>query len=173
MLRIAVGLFLLAAGILLYLFMDRSKEASVERTRKFEEYKRIFKNKVVYPLNDTLLSKVSDEKVEKAEAKYRQAGYSVSYSVMMLINALSCVGCFLVSTFILNNIFLGFVGLCCGWIIPDMIINFIINRRIKKIDTQIGVFMRMVTERYKSVNSFYKAFECTVDEFKGEEPIYS
>lgn len=173
MLRIAIGLFVLAAIILIYMFVDRSKEASVERTRKYEECKKFFKNKIAYPLNDALLSKVSDEKIEKAEAKYRQAGYAVSYSVMMLINALSCIGCFLASTFILKNIFLGFVGLCCGWIIPDMIINFIINKRIKKVDAQIGVFMRMVTERYKSVNSFYKAFESTVEEFRGEEPIYS
>lgn len=173
MLRIAIGLIFVAAALLIYLFIDRSKDAQVERAKALEKYKRLINNKVIYPFNEAILTRTSEEKVAKAEAKYKQAGYAISYTAMCIINAGACIGCFLLATFILHNIFLGFVGLCCGWIVPDMIINFIINRRIKKIDTQIGIFMRMVTERYKSTNSFYKAFQSTVEEFRGEEPIYS
>lgn len=173
MLRIAIGLLLIAAVIMTYLFTDRSKDAQVSREKAKEKYKKMFMNKVAYPLNEAILTRASEEKVAKAEAKYKQAGCAVPYTVMCLINAAACVGCFILSTFLLKNVFLGLVGLCCGWMVPDMIINFIINRRIKKIDTQIGIFMRMVTERYKSTNSFYKAFQSTVDEFRGEEPIYS
>lgn len=173
MLRIAISLLLIAAGLLIYLFTDRSKEAQVKRAQTREQYKKILQNKIIYPVNEAILTRASEEKIAKAEAKYKQAGYAISYTAMCLINAISCVTCFLLSTFVLKNVFLGIVGLLCGWIIPDMIINFIINRRIKRIDTQIGIFMRMVTERYKSTNSFYKAFQSTVDEFRGEEPIYS
>ena len=35
------------------------------------------------------------------------------------------------------------------------------------------MFMRMVTERYQSSNSFYRAFNSTIEEFEGEEPLYS
>ena len=74
MLRIAIGLLLVAAALLIYLFIDRSKDAQVERARALEKYKRLINNKVIYPFNEAVLTRTSEEKVAKAEAKYKQAG---------------------------------------------------------------------------------------------------
>ena len=173
MLKIAITLFVIAAVLMVYLFADHSKEGAIQRAKIIEKHKKTLKNKIAYPLNELILTHVSEEKIAKAEAKYKQAGYAVPYSITIVLNAAACIGCFCAATFILNNVFLGIVGLCSGWILPKMLIEYIINRRIKKLDAQLGIFMRMVTERYRSVNSFYKAFQTTVEEFRGEEPIYT
>ena len=173
MLRLVIAIFIIVAVSLLYLFMDRSKEAAVAREKKREKRQSFFRNRIAYPFNELIMTHVSEERITKAEAKYRQAGYALPYSVTLLINGSACIACFFLATIVLNNIFLGFVGLGMGWIFPTTAIRFIINRRIKKLDAQLGVFMRMVTERYKSTNSFYRAFQSTTEEFAGEEPIYS
>lgn len=173
MLRLVIAIFLIVGVSLLYLFMDRSKEAAVERERKRKARNAFLHEKVVYPFNEAVMTRIPEEKIRKTESQYRQAGYTIPYTVTLLINGAGCVGSFMVATFVLNNIFLGFVGLAMGWIIPTTIIRFLINRRIKRLDHQLGIFMRMVTERYKSTNSFYRAFQSTTEEFAGEEPIYS
>lgn len=173
MIKIAILAFIVVAVLLIYLLMDHSKEGQIARIKFISENQQKFQRKVLYPINEFIITHVPDEKKKKVEGKYRQAGLVIPYSINVLLCGFSCFILALLATFVLNNVFLGFVMLCTGWIFPSMLIEFLINRRIKILDTQIGMFMRMVTERYQSSNSFYRAFHSTVEEFEGEEPIYS
>ncbi|MBQ6856593.1 MAG: type II secretion system F family protein [Lachnospiraceae bacterium] len=173
MIRIAILAFVLVIGLLIYLLTDHSKEAKVERARAQAQYKRTIHRKIIYPVNEFIITHVPEEKAKKVEGKYRQAGFNIPYSVNILLCGGSCLLLAFLATTVLNNIFMGIVMLCTGWIFPSMFIEFLINKRIKKLDTQIGMFMRMVTERYQSSNSFYRAFNSTIEEFEGEEPLYS
>lgn len=173
MIKVAILAFIIVVVLLVYLLTDHSKEGKVERAKKASAQKKAFERKVLYPFNEFIITHVPDEKKKKVEGKYRQAGLSIPYSVNILLCGSSCFILAFLATTVLNNIFLGFVMLCTGWIFPSMIIEFLINKRIKVLDTQIGMFMRMVTERYQSSNSFYRAFNSTVEEFEGEEPLYS
>lgn len=173
LIRIAVFAFAVVICLLIYLLTDHSKEAKVERAKTTEKYKNAFHKKVLYPANEFIVTHVPEEKMKKVEGKYRQAGFNIPYSVNILLCGGSCLLLAFLATTVLNNIFMGLVMLCTGWIFPSMLIEFLINKRIKKLDTQIGMFMRMTTERYQSSGSFYRAFNSTVDEFAGEEPLYS
>ena len=131
MIRIAILAFVLVIGLLIYLLTDHSKEAKVERARAQAQYKRTIHRKIIYPVNEFIITHVPEEKAKKVEGKYRQAGFNIPYSVNILLCGGSCLLLAFLATTVLNNIFMGIVMLCTGWIFPSMFIEFLINKRIK------------------------------------------
>ena len=73
MLRVAIGLIFVAAALLIYLFIDRSKDAQVERAKALEKYKRLINNKVIYPFNEVENTAVAAKRVVEEGDKSQAA----------------------------------------------------------------------------------------------------
>ena len=110
---------------------------------------------------------------EKKEEVFHKAGLKMSYTSSILLSLLMGIA-FAVGIFILiRNPFMSIVFFGIGWNVPSVVMNFFVNKRIRKLDEQIGMWMRMVIKRYEVINDFYSAFMSTIADFAGEEPIYS
>lgn len=173
MLKFALILFFIYALMLIYSAMDLSKDGIIDKKRKMAQMKQNFNKKVRDPYNDMLNTKVSSEKRKKTEEKYKKAGVKINYGSSLLI----CFFCGLIlaaiALFGLSNPYLAVSAFAGGWNIPGLIANFFSNKRLEKINNQVGMFLRMVIKRYQVLGDFYLAFESTTDDFAGEEPIYS
>ena len=162
-----------AFAIFLYVMIDSSKDTQIRLAEKVQSGKKKFKQKIYHPFNEFIITHVPEKMVKRGEAKYRQAGLKIPFAVEVIICAAVDVSLSFTAYFVLNNVYMAVIMLLLGWMLPQMLLNSIISYRTKKLDSQVGMFMRMVTERYTYSGSFYRAFHLTVPEFKGEEPIYS
>lgn len=173
MLRIAIILSIVVAVIMIYRYTDFSLDAIVERKRKRQALKNRFKEKISDPFVDIVTSKTKEEKRLKTEDRYRKAGFKINYSTNLLICFIVAVAMALLTGIGLKNPFMAVVFFGIGWNIPSAIIGLISNKRLDKLNNQVGMFMRMVIKRYQVVNDFYYAFGSTIEDFAGEEPMYS
>lgn len=170
---IAMILFAVFAGIAIYRSMDFTKEGIIERRKKIHELKLKYNNKVKVPYNDAINTKVSIEKRRKVEDKYQKAGIKLNYANSFAICLVAGTILSLVSLFGLKNPYMAISAFGFGWNVPGLLATFFANRRLEKINGQVGMFMRMVIKRYQVLKDFYLALETTTDDFVGEEPMYS
>ena len=124
------------------------------------------------------LEKIAEEKVKftkryKIETICLQAGIKLSYTEYILISiAFGIVTAIVVGT-AMNNPLLAIMFAFIGYMAPGQVIAFLKNKRVLKLEKQIGSFMQMVIKRYETTVDFSKSLELTMHEFKGEEPMYS
>ena len=173
MLQIAILLFVIVAAIEIYFNADFSKEGRLERRLKREALKEKFNEKIATPFRDSLETRVSENKRSKIEDRYTKAGFKINYASSILICLIVAISLALLTGIGLKNPFMGIVFFGIGWNIPGVIMTFISNKRLEKINRQVGMFMRMVTKRYEVVGDFFRAMTSTMEDFAGEEPIYS
>lgn len=173
MFKIAIVALIIYAGIAIYNTMDFSKDGIIQRKNKQESFKKKFRQKVKDPYVDTLNSKISSEKRKKVEERYKKAGLKMNYASSFLVCFICGLILALISLFGLNNPYLAVSAFAGGWNVPGLIANFFSNKRLTKINDQVGMFLRIVIKRYQVLGDFYMAFESTTEDFAGEEPIYS
>lgn len=117
--------------------------------------------------------KVKFSKRAKIEKLERQAGfYKLRYYHYLLAQISCAIGLFFLVSFT-NNQMLAAVIAFVGWMLPGQILQSIRNRRIEKLEQQIGPFLQMVIKRYVSTKDFEKAIKLTREEFRGLEPMYT
>lgn len=124
------------------------------------------------------LEKYAEEKVKFSkrydiETLCLQAGFNLSYAEYMMISITTAIVSTLSVALVMNNVLLGIVFALIGYMIPKQVITFLKNRRITRMEKQIGPFMQMVIKRYETTKDFGKSLELTLVEFEGEEPMYS
>lgn len=173
MLRFALVCLGIYVIILIYNTIDFSKEAKMERQKKSAELKNKFNKKIKEPYVDAINTKVSSEKRGKVEDKYKKAGVHMNYATSFLVCGSCGLILALVSFFLLDNPYLAVSAFAGGWNIPGLLANFFSNKRLEKINQQVGMFLRMVIKRYQVLGDFYMAFESTTEDFQGEEPMYT
>ena len=173
MLRIGILFIVISIILLIYRSVDHSKEAQLNRLKIRANIKRSLRKNIYDPLNDLVYSKLSGDKIEKKEETFHKAGLKLSYASSLLLSLVAGI-VFAVGIYILiKNPFMSIVFFGIGWNVPSVIMNFFLNKRIRKLDDQIGMWMRMIIKRYEVINDFYGAFMSTIGDFAGEEPIYS
>lgn len=173
MLKVGILFIVIAALLMIFRSVDHSKEATLNRLKIKAKAQRAFRKNIYEPLNDFVYQRFSGEKIEKKEEVFHKAGLKMSYTSSILLSLLMGIA-FAVGIFILiRNPFMSIVFFGIGWNVPSVVMNFFVNKRIRKLDEQIGMWMRMVIKRYEVINDFYSAFMSTIADFAGEEPIYS
>lgn len=173
MLKIAILLLMAVAGIMIYRNTDFSRDAIVARKQARSRVKARFKHKVAEPFVDLVTKRTKEEKIARTEERYTKAGFKINYATNILICFLTAVFLALLTGIGMKNPFMAVVFFGIGWNLPSAIIGIISNKRIEKLNEQVGMFMRMVIKRYQVVNDFYYAFGSTIEDFAGEEPMYS
>lgn len=122
-------------------------------------------------INKVIQSKVKISKRMEIEYDIKRAGFDFSFSEFVLISMFSGVIFALLFGGVLKNIYLGIVFIFMGALVPFQIIGFLKNRRINKMERQIGSFMNMTIKRYVNTKNMHTALEMTARELKGVEPI--
>lgn len=171
---ISVGpLLLFLIGTLIYsnLFMSSGK-ADIFKRRK-QQSKDFSSNTFRLRFQDFTNKKVEYSKREEVEILCQNAGVSWSYGDYLLISLGVAFILFSIFTFILGNIFMGIMFTVIGFSLPKQILGMIKNKRIEKLEKQLGPFMNMVIKRYEYTEDFEKAIVNTTKEFYGTEPLYT
>lgn len=159
---------LLIIYILLPVF--QSEEQLIEmRKRQTENISE--ENKLRYRLNKAFEKRVKYSTREKFLILFKQAGMRTSLSDFVGMSIVSSVTFAIVFGILLNNVLIGFGFIIIGALVPYQVINFIRNKRITMIEKQVGSFLSISYERYKTTKNMKETLILTAQELKGVEPI--
>lgn len=117
--------------------------------------------------------KADVSKKYKIETMCLQAGHELSYTEFKILCIAVAIALPLVMLLVMNNIYLAFVFAFIGYNVPGQVIKTMANKRVIKMENQVGSFLRIVLERYKSNKDLPRAIVQTLPDFKGHEPFYS
>lgn len=124
-------------------------------------------------LEHMLGEKADISKKYKIETMCLQAGHDLSYGEFKILCIAVAIALPLVMLLIMNNIYLAFVFAFIGYNIPGQAMKTMANKRVIKMENQVGSFLRIVLERYKTNKDLTKSIVQTLPDFKGHEPFYS
>lgn len=131
-------------------------------------------NAIMRKYEERLEEKVKYDKRYMVETTIMQAGLPpMSFTEMRVIEYSTMALFSLLAFFILQNPFLALVLAFIGKAMPMQFVYFVANRRIGQMEKQVGSFIQLITERYRSHGDLPKAIEQTAPDFKGLEPMYS
>jgi len=130
-------------------------------------------NSFMRKLEKRTIEKTKYSKRNKIETQCKQAGFPLKYYQYYLLTIISAIGLALLTFVAIGNEYLAVEFLFVGRIIPMQVITIIRNKRIEKLEQQIGPFLDMSIKRYLSTKDFEKALRLTKGEFKGMEPLFT
>lgn len=169
---IGLMLFLIAVVIIGNL-LKKDREEKVLKMRKKQASLNIRENAIKKKLELSVEEKANVSKKFRIEEMCIQAGIKITYGEYKLICITVSIVISVLTLMITNNIFLTMLMIFIGYIIPGQIISFIRSRRMAVMEKQIGSFLNLVTERYKSQRDMPKAITDSLMDFKGQEPLYT
>lgn len=148
--------------------------AFTEKNRELRKRAQGFKreNFILKKLTEYSDKKIKFSQRKKLETLALQAGFKTTYAELLLYRIISACIFGFIFFYIFKNPILGIAVFAVGFFLPIQIIKGIRNTRVEKMDKQVGSFMQMFTKRYEATDSFHKAFELSVNEFKGQDPLY-
>lgn len=151
---------------------------SIHRNQVLEGRKKQSSNILRENVLKKRLEEYSEKKVKFSkryaiETLALQAGFKLTYVDFVLISFASMIAMTVIVSAIMHSIIIGFCFGLLGYLLPKEIMVFLKNRRLVRMEKQVGPFMQMVIKRYDTTNDFGKALALTLEEFKGEEPMYS
>lgn len=154
-------------------FKKDDEETSVLEMRKKQSVTSFRENALKRKLEKLVEDRAKKGKKFDIEEMCLQAGFEISYGEYRLISYFTAIILFIATIAGLQNFFMGIVAVIIGLFAPGQIIQFIRNKRINKLEKQVGSFMRLLIERYHSNRDFARSIQDCVDDFKGQEPIYT
>ena len=124
-------------------------------------------------LEKALSDKADASKKYKIETMCLQAGYELSYGEFKIISFAVALALPLLMLAIMHNIYLGILFAFIGYKIPAQYLKTMANNRILKMEKQVGSFLRILLERYKSNRDMSQSLCDSLSDFQGLEPFYS
>lgn len=162
-------LILIAISLFKYLLKDE-KEKSLKRKHQ---------STFLYSIDTAL--KRAEKRFEKAPIRKKavvekiiaQSGQKMSYETLMVRRVLFAIGGAFFGLIILRNIVMGTMFTIVGYVGYWEYIKFLRNKRIEKIDSQIGPFISILTERWLMTEDIVASMAECEKEFRGIEPLHS
>lgn len=174
MLWISVFFFLFLMGMILYLVGGKSeKKETMSEMRRKQSTTSIRENALKQKLEKLLEERQEVSKRVKVEEFCSQAGFNISYGEYKIISYVSGLVLPILGLLAMNSIFPLPILAIIGYFIPNQVIGFVRNRRLSVIENQVGIFMKLLIERYKTTNNIAESITKTVPDFKGQEPMVS
>jgi|SRR5690625_785451 len=170
---IASVILLVSIWFIFKFFKKDNEETNVLEMRKNQTATSFRENALKRKLEAMVEDRAKRSKRVEIEEMCLQAGLPMSYGEYKIAGYF--IGIILAIAILmgLNNVFMAIIFVFIGTLIPGQIIHAIRNRRVLKMEEQIGSFMRLVIERYATTKDFAKSIQDTTEDFKGQEPIYS
>lgn len=141
--------------------------------RKQQSVSSLRENALKRKLESIVEERAKRTKKLKVEEMCMQAGLDWSYGEYKLVGYFTAIVFFIAVYAGMHNWFSALVFAFIGNLIPGQIIHAMRNARVKRVEKQVGSFMRLVIERYHSTMDFAKSIQECVDDFKGMEPMYT
>lgn len=157
---------------LLHLLLNREKKTPLSM-RKEQAMNLLRENIIKKRIEKLTEEKVKYSKRYELETLCLQAGFQLTYAEYIMISLGSGIVLALLAVMVMNNPLLGIFFFFMGYMLPKQVITILKNRRVQKMEAQIGPFMQMVIMRYETTRDFARSMELTTAEFIGEEPLYS
>lgn len=167
-----IGL-MIALGITVVLSADKKSENKTLATRKNQSMNMLRENIIKKKIEDITNERIKPSKRAKIETLCLQAGFNIDYSEYIMLSILSAVVLSLAVSVGMHNPLVGILFFFMGYCLPGQVITTIRNNRIELLEKQAGSFLNMAIERYKNLKDMSEALELTLDEFRGQEPMYS
>ena len=141
---------------------------SKKRVSSSQVSRKMIGGKFAQDFND----KAKPDKKYKIETRILNAGFSFSYGEYIVL----CITCALVVPILvmlaMKNIYMAIVLSIVSLFAPGQLIKYIANSRIRKMEDQVGSFMRLVMERYKTNKDMSLSIVNTLPDFLDCEPLY-
>lgn len=154
--------------------LDFSNTKSSNLKKRKEQSKDVLgENSLRKKTYEYIENKTTATKKYKTETLCLQAGMNTSYPEFVIMSIISAILSAVIIGVIMKNPFLAIMFLFMGYNIPKQVITIIKNKRVEKLDSQVGSFMNMSIERYKNTKDMAKSLQLTLTEFKGQEPMYT
>lgn len=157
---------------LIYNIEREPKEDRVDERKK--QTSKLFRESIEQSkINELIKSNVKVGKRMSVEHNIRKAGLDLSFEEFILISIASGFLFALLFGTLMKNIYLAILFVVIGVFVPAQVIGFMKNRRILKLEKQIGSFMQMTIKRYVNTKNMHTALKMTAKELEGTEPIVS
>lgn len=168
------ALVLIVLGRITWNFLKKNdEEKSVLEMRKAQSTSSFRENALKRKLEGLVESRTKVSKRSEIEEMCLQAGFNLSYGEYRLIAYFTGIILFIAVMATLHNLFVSIVVGGISTFLPGQLIHLIRNKRVTKMESQVGSFMRLVIERYNSTKDFAKAIQECANDFKGQEPMYA
>lgn len=167
-------LYLIVMFVLIFAFHYEKNDSKKLKKRRDAQLSDLFReNSIKKQLESRIVSKSKISKKISQEKLLMQAGLRVSYAEYVVIQFATAILIAIVFGYMMNNIGLAILFTIIGYLVPGQVVAFLRNKRLTKLDNQIGSFMQMIIARYQNSKDFAKSLKTTEKEFRGQEPIYS
>lgn len=168
---ILVVIAAIACMVLANIINNRDK-FKVKKSKKRVDSVKVNRQMIGGKFAENLNEKADSVKRYKTETRILNAGFAFSYGEYKLI----CFACALAIPLIvyiaIQNIYMAVVFGVIGYFLPGQLLKYVANARIRKMEEQVGSFMRLVMERYKTSKDMSAAAVNTLPDFQDCEPLY-
>ena len=176
---IAVVLFSIAfivVSIIGNILSSEKKGNKIKKSRgrgRSSSNERFATNSVKKQLSEAINEKANINKRYNMETMCLQAGHKMSYGEYVILAMSSAIVLPILLFLLTKNIFLILIFAFIGYQLPGQYLKHRANKRISVMEKQVGSFMRIVLERYKTTNDMAQSFVQALPDFKGYDPLYS
>lgn len=167
--------FYLVASVILrgILNRDTTKVKIKSRSRMDDTGRRRSAKMIKSQMSSILEEKATVAKKYSIETMCAQAGHPISYGEYRIITIGTSIILPLLSLICIHNFILALLFCPIGYCIPGQYFKAKANKRVIKMETQCGSFLRIVIERYKNSEDMAQAISQTLPDFKGADPFYT
>lgn len=170
---IAIVLLAVFSLVLANIMNNRGKFKVKNSTKKRVSSSQVNRVMIGGGLAKKLNESAKQEAKYKMETKILNAGFSFTYGEYKLCCILIAIFVPILVFLFTSNIYISIVLGVVGFFAPAEIIKYIGNKRITKLEDQIGSFMRLVLERYKTSKDMASAIVNTLADFRDCEPLFT
>lgn len=167
---VVIGLLvIIVGGILMNIISKEDKTKIIKKRRSSKDLKG---TQIGGSLAEKFNRDADVSKKFKIETLCMQAGYDFTYGEFKFISVVCAVIVPILVMIVMQNIFMAFVMIFLGYILPGQIVKILANNRVKKMEDQCGSFLRIVLERYKTSKDMAASIQNSLHDFFGCEPFY-
>ena len=153
--------------------INNKNKFKVKKSKKRVTSTQVSRQMIGGGLSKKLNESAKQEKKYKMETTIMNAGFNFTYGEYKLVSILLALTVPVIVSLLTSNIYIALVLGVVSFFAPAEVIKYLANKRITKMEDQIGSFMRLVLERYKTSKDMASAIVNTLPDFRDREPLYS
>lgn len=164
--------FLAIACMVLTNIINQKDKFKVKKSKKRLDSSRVNRTMIGGKFAEKLNDSANGAKRYKIETRILNAGMNFSYGEYIIMCIALAIVIPIVILIAIQNIYMAIVLGLLGLFLPGQVIKYIANARVRKMENQVGSFMRLVMERYKTNKDMASAIVNTLPDFQDCEPLY-
>lgn len=177
---VTVAVFSIIVFVMFFAVIQLGKERDTENRMKIKKSKkrsigkrtRYAGNSLKTQLEHAISEKASVAKKYTIETICMQAGFEYSYGEYIILCISVAIAFPILMLIVMKNIYLAVIFSFIGFKAPGEYFKALANKRVGKLDKQIGSFLKLILERYKTNKDMAKSITQSLPDFQGLNPLY-